>query len=151
VSPFQYLQRVVRDWANFDDETWEDAETRKNYGVLAEPTGERWSVGECEAQMKLHLDQHFGDEVKERESVDTLKEMYGSVSCWLFPSPGLKVAESKKRKWDGSLGEIDEDFLRFVDIFCKDLFNNDKMLTQKVLGEDLSVNSFVSVFETLTE
>jgi len=150
-KPFQYLQLVVRDWANFDDETWEDAETRQKFGVSGLPGGERWSEADCRAQMRLHLAQHFGEDVRERESVDTLKEMFGSISAYLLPNPGLKVAESKKRKWDGSLADIDEDFLRFVQNLCKDLFADGAVITQKVLGSELFVDSFVEVVETLAQ
>lgn len=141
---------VVRDWANFDDETWEDAENRSKFGVAAVPGGERWSEADCRAQMRLHWAQHFGDEVRERESVDTLTQLFGQLSAFLLPNPGLKVAESKKRRWDGSLTDIDEDFLRFVESLCNDLFSDSSVITQKVLGSELCVDSFVDVVETLT-
>lgn len=124
---------------------------REKYGLKGEPKGERWTIDECKAQMRQHLDQHFGSEIRERESVDTLSDMFGSVSAFLLPNPGLKVAESKKRKWDGTLEDIDEDFLRFVDTFCRELFSNDTVLTQKVLGSEMSVDGFADVFETLSQ
>ena len=34
----------------------------------------------------------------------------------------MKVAESRKRKWDGNLADIDEDFVRFVDELCNQVF-----------------------------
>merc|ERR1719223_1875352 len=99
--------------------------------------------------MQWHLEQHFGAGVKERESVDTLYEMFGEISAWLYPSPGLKVAESKKRKWDGNLEEVDEDFVRFLDHHCKSVFSD--IRTQRVLGQELSPDSFVDVVETLVQ
>lgn len=70
--------------------------------------------------MAWHFGQHFGEQVKEKESVDTLRGLFQNVSCFLLPSPGLKVAESRKRRWDGGLDDIDEDFVRFLDELCKE-------------------------------
>jgi hypothetical protein len=61
--------------------------------------------------------------------------------------PGMKVAESRKRKWDGNLADIDEDFVRFVDELCNQVFG--EIRTQKVLGQDLAPQSFAKVVETL--
>ncbi len=60
---------------------------------------------------------------------------------------GLKVAESRKRKWDGNLQDIDEDFVRFVDSLCQKTFGD--IRTQQVLGQDLAPQSFAKVVETL--
>ncbi|CAD7930941.1 unnamed protein product [Amoebophrya sp. A25] len=145
-QPFQYLEMVVRDWPSFDDETWDDDGLCKTYGVRKKPE-DRWSVDLCEKQMQWHLDQHFGPDVKDRESIDTLYEMFGEVKSWLYPAPGLKVSESKKRRWDGTLEEIDEDFVRFVDLHCRRTFGD--IRTQRVFGVDLSPDTFADVVETL--
>jgi len=147
-KPFQYLELVVRDWPCFDDETFEDDSLCKAYEVRKRPVGnERWSVDLCEKQMQWHLDQHFGPDVKEREAIDTLYELFEEIKPWLYPSPGLKVSESKKRRWDGDLKEIDEDFVRFVDLHCRRTFSD--VRCQKVFGTDLSPDTFADVVEML--
>ncbi len=88
-----------------------------------------------------------GSDVKERESIETLYEMFDDIKAWLYPAPGLKVSESKKRKWDGTLEEIDEDFVRFVDLHCRRTFR--EVRTQRVFGTDLSPDTFVDIVETL--
>jgi len=148
--PFQFLQLVVRDWPCFDDETWDDSSNRQQYNVPA-VSGERWSVTHCRKQMEWHFKQHFGEEVKDRESVDTLNEMFNTISCYLLPSPGMKVCESRKRKWDGNLTDVDEDFTRFIDVFVKEEVFNEPVKVNQVLGGDLSPDSFVTVVETLVE
>ena len=89
----------------------------------------------------------LGPDVKDRESIDTLYDLFGEVNAWLYPAPGLKVSESKKRRWDGTLEDIDEDFVRFIDLHCKRTFSDIK--TQKVFGVQLSPDSFTEVVETL--
>lgn len=151
--PFQHLQLLVRDWPYFDDDTFDDPQVRARYqvGGPPNPSWHRWPTEMCEAQFREHLDQHFGEDIKERDSVDTVTDMFKQVSCFLLPTPGLKVAESKKRKWTGQLEDIDEDFLRFVDRCCEGLFGGSEVLVQKVLGQDLGPDSFVEVVCALTD
>jgi len=148
-KPFQYLEFCVRDWANFEDETFEDAEVRAKYRVPEVPEGSRWSMKHCQAQCQIHKDQHMGEEIKERNTVDMLEQMFEEIQVYLLPNPGMKVAESRKRKWDGNLNDIDEDFLRFVESYCHKLFGTTNV--QGILGQDLSPDTFPQVFEALLE
>lgn len=148
-KPFQYLEFCVRDWVNFDDETFDNPDVRAKFGLPAIKEGARWSTRHCEAQAQLHKSQHMGEDVKERNTVDMLEQMFEEIQVYLLPSPGMKVAESRKRKWDGNLADIDEDFVRFVDTYCNKLFGT--TLVQGILGQDLSPDTFPSVFEALLE
>jgi len=147
-APFKHLQFLVRDWPNFDDETFDDEPMCKKYRVNR-PTGERWTEEHCVAQAKAHRDQHMGPDVKERNTVDMLEQMFQRIELSLLPSPGQAVAESRKR-WNGDVASIDEDFLRSVDRFCSSILSGN-VVVQGILGQDLSPDTFPHVFSALIE
>lgn len=148
-APFQHLEFLVRDWSNFDDETFDDAKIREQYSVGPINGLTRWTEKHCEAQGRLHKDQHMGPDIKERNTVAMLEQMFQHIGLCLLPNPGLKVAESRKRKWNGDIVDIDEDFLRSVDSYCNQLFSSVNI--QGILGQDLSPDTFPQVFEALIE
>eukprot|EP00397_Hematodinium_sp_SG-2012_P008849 GEMP01008918.1.p1 GENE.GEMP01008918.1~~GEMP01008918.1.p1 ORF type:complete len:618 (+),score=105.59 GEMP01008918.1:140-1993(+) len=148
-APFQYLEFLVRDWSNFDDETFDDPQVVEKYSVTPVKGLDRWTEKHCEAQARIHRDQHMGPDVKERNTINMLEQMFQHISVFLLPNPGLKVAESRKRKWNGDIKDIDEDFLRSVDSYCRKLFAD--VNVQGILGQDLSPDTFPQVFEALID
>ena len=94
---FQSLQYIVRDWDNFDDDTWEQRdgdEARKErlrkYNVTPVSRGDKnWDEKHCEEQMRLHKDMHLGGQTTAQRSVENLKSYFkDDLSVFLLPRPG---------------------------------------------------------------
>jgi len=119
--PFQSLDFLVRDWANFEDE---------------------WSVEQCRAQMREHLDRHLNpNRVTEGTTAEALYSMFGQINCFCLPHPGTKI---QKSAWTGQISDIDVDFLRFVDIYIRETFSQG-LQPKTVLGAELTTNTFPHV------
>eukprot|EP00746_Dinoflagellata_sp_MGD_P135675 gnl/MRDRNA2_/MRDRNA2_69722_c0_seq1.p1 gnl/MRDRNA2_/MRDRNA2_69722_c0~~gnl/MRDRNA2_/MRDRNA2_69722_c0_seq1.p1 ORF type:complete len:794 (+),score=150.62 gnl/MRDRNA2_/MRDRNA2_69722_c0_seq1:86-2467(+) len=149
LRPFQELQVLVRDWVNFDDNTWQDAQKRRDYSVSEQVVGmQRWPVDACLKQMDLHFQDQFGPESRDRKAVDSLYNMFNKLSAFLLPLPGKDVQRSWS--WSGDIADIDEDFMRFLDLFMVKTFSSD-LTPQQVMGQDLSPNRFAEVVGGLAE
>ncbi|KAF4665462.1 Alkyltransferase-like protein 1 [Perkinsus olseni] len=127
-KPFQCLEFLVRDWANFDDDM---------------------SIKDCVAQMKEHLDQHMDEHrVRDDSTAVALNKMFESVSCFCLPHPGLKI---QKKGWSGRLGDIDPDFIRFLDLYVRSVFTDPHLHAKSILGKTLSPQTFGPVVNAFVE
>lgn len=121
--PFQELQFLVRDWANFDD---------------------TWSYDRCKSQMSEHLAQHLtAPEVADKDKIKSLVEHFRQITCSLLPHPGLKIGKSN---WDGTLADLSADFLGFLEKYVESVF--DSVEPKQILGKSLTHSSFHPVFES---
>ncbi|KAF4670320.1 Alkyltransferase-like protein 1 [Perkinsus chesapeaki] len=127
-KPFQCLEFLVRDWANFDDDM---------------------TVRECVAQMNEHLAQHMDEHrVREDSTAVALNKMFESVSCFCLPHPGLMI---QKKGWSGKLADIDPDFIRFLDFYVRSVFTDPHLHAKSILGKDLSPQTFGPVVNAFVE
>lgn len=119
--PFQSLDFLVRDWANFED---------------------AWSVEECRAQMREHLDRHLNPgRVAQGSTAEALYSMIGRIGCYCLPHPGTKM---QRAAWTGAIADLDDDFLRFVDTYVRETFSQG-LEPKTVLGAELTTNTFQHV------
>jgi len=129
-KPFQTLDFLVRDWANFEEE---------------------WTVAQCKRQMKQHLDKHCDPtRVVENSTAELLHTMFRRIGCFCLPHPGLKI---QKAAWTGNVTDIDSDFVRFMDEYVHEVFT-EALEPKSIIGSDLStitfplvVRKFVEVFQ----
>jgi len=112
--PFQSLDFVVRDWRHFKD---------------------NWTVEQCREQMAEHLSRHVNPKkVVENSTAEALQSMFQRISCFCFPHPGLAI---EKETWSGDIKDISPDFVRFMDVYARQVFSED-LDTKTILGSELS-------------
>merc|ERR1719203_912117 len=118
VKPFQSLDFLVRDWANFED---------------------TWTMKECREQMREHLARHVDPtKVVEKSTPEALQAMFERIGCFCMPHPGLKI---QRAAWSGAVKDISPDFIRFIDEYVQEVFTTG--LDQKtLLGASLSTTTF---------
>lgn len=88
--------------------------------------------GEAFLELVLALrDDQKDSQNKLRES---LRDCYETIQCCLFPYPGKKVACSAD--FDGSLSEIDEDFVEQLKLFIPKIFGYSNLQVKKINGVD---------------
>lgn len=116
--PFQALDFLVRDWKYFRPE---------------------WSFDQCRNQMQEHINK-FVDPAKvvENSTAEALNSMFKHISCFCMPHPGFAI---ESEDWSGNLSDLDQDFVRFMDTYVREVFA--KALDVKViLGQELSTLTF---------
>jgi len=120
-SPFQSLDFLVRDFAHFK----EDA-----------------SVPECMEAMEKHLQRHVNQEsTLENSTAKDLHTMFRRLRCFCLPNPGKKI---EKESWTGKLPDLEPDFIRFVDLYVREVFTSD-LHPKNILGLELSTITFQHV------
>jgi len=123
-TPFQSLDFLVRDWANFEDE---------------------WTLEKCKEQMAQHRDRHLNPEkVVENSTAEALQCMFERIECWCLPHPGLKI---NKATWTGNVDDIDPDFVRFLDEYVHQVFS-EGLKVKRILGSEMTSQTFPKVFQT---
>jgi len=116
--PFQSLDFLVRDWRHFRDD---------------------WSVDQCMEQMQQHLSRHVNPQkMVENSTAEALHAMFNRLQCFCLPHPGLII---EKDTWTGKVADIHRDFVRFMDLYVRDVFTTG-LSTKKILGSELSTMSF---------
>eukprot|EP00490_Sorites_sp_Unknown_P025588 CAMPEP_0114676554 /NCGR_PEP_ID=MMETSP0191-20121206/49376_1 /TAXON_ID=126664 /ORGANISM="Sorites sp." /LENGTH=585 /DNA_ID=CAMNT_0001947717 /DNA_START=89 /DNA_END=1846 /DNA_ORIENTATION=+ len=116
--PFQSLDFLVRDWRHFRDD---------------------WTVEQCKEQMEQHLSRHVNPQkMVENSTAEALHAMFKRLNCFCMPHPGLII---EKDTWSGNVADISKDFIRFMDIYVRDVFS-EGLSTKKILGSELSTMSF---------
>mmetsp|Transcript_64535 Transcript_64535/g.120101 ORF Transcript_64535/g.120101 Transcript_64535/m.120101 type:complete len:583 (-) Transcript_64535:41-1789(-) len=119
--PFQSLTFLIRDWRNFRDD---------------------WSMEQCTKQMHEHMERHMNPKSANENSTTTaLKRMFHDIGVWCLPHPGFAI---EKETWSGDVNDIQDDFIRFVDIYMHKTFTSE-LDTKKMLGAPLSSLSFSEV------
>jgi len=133
VKPFQTLDFLVRDWANFEDE---------------------WTMEECKQQMADHLRRHVDPKtVVENSTAEAMQNMFENIGCFCMPHPGRKIQNSK---WNGNVNDIEPDFIRFIDEYVSEVFTTG-LEVKSLLGQELStftlphvLRDFVKSFQDST-
>lgn len=133
VKPFQTLDFLVRDWANFEDE---------------------WTMQECKAQMAQHLTRHVDPKsVVENGTAEAMQNMFDRIGCFCMPHPGTVI---QKAKWTGNVRDISPDFIRFLDEYVQEVFTTG-LDVKTLLGQELSATTlpyvlrdFVKSFQDAT-
>lgn len=121
--PFQCLDFLVRDWRNF----------RKDM-----------TMEQCSEQMKEHMARHVNPKrVKENSTAEVLNNMFHRISCHCLPHPGLAIQEDC---WGGEVADISPDFIRFIDVYVKEVFRTE-LKPKQILGSDLSALTFPHVLK----
>mmetsp|Transcript_16346 Transcript_16346/g.37705 ORF Transcript_16346/g.37705 Transcript_16346/m.37705 type:complete len:581 (-) Transcript_16346:66-1808(-) len=128
--PFQSLTFLIRDWRNFRD---------------------GWSMDDCTKQMQEHMERHMNPkQANENSTTTALKRMFHEIGVWCLPHPGFAI---EKETWSGDVSDIQDDFIRFVDIYMHKTFTSE-LETKRMLGAPLSslsfgevVRSFVRAFQ----
>eukprot|EP00933_Yihiella_yeosuensis_P033494 TRINITY_DN2719_c0_g4_i2.p1 TRINITY_DN2719_c0_g4~~TRINITY_DN2719_c0_g4_i2.p1 ORF type:complete len:583 (+),score=118.18 TRINITY_DN2719_c0_g4_i2:88-1836(+) len=116
--PFQSLDFLVRDWRHFQEE---------------------WTVDQCREQMQQHLDRHVNPKkVVENSTSEALVAMFHDLSCFCMPHPGLAI---EREKWTGKVSDISSDFIRFADVYVRQVFS-EALAPKKILGSELSTITF---------
>ncbi|CAK9040794.1 unnamed protein product [Durusdinium trenchii] len=116
--PFQSLDFLVRDWRHFRDD---------------------WTVEQCKDQMQQHLSRHVNPQkMVENSTAEALHAMFKRLNCFCLPHPGLII---EKDTWSGNVSDINKDFIRFMDLYVRDVFSTG-LSTKKILGSELSTMSF---------
>lgn len=116
--PFQSLDFLVRDWRHFRDD---------------------WTVEQCKEQMQQHLSRHVNPQkMVENSTAEALHAMFKRLNCFCMPHPGLVI---EKDTWSGNVSDISKDFIRFMDLYVRDVFT-EGLSTKKILGSELSTMSF---------
>jgi len=116
--PFQSLDFLCRDWKNFRDD---------------------WTVEQCMEQMEQHLMKHVNPQkMVENSTAEALHGMFQRLKCFCMPHPGFAI---EKETWNGQVTDIHHDFLRFADLYVRDVFTN-ALAPKKILGQELSTITF---------
>merc|ERR1719330_1533722 len=73
-KPFQSLDFLVRDWANFEDE---------------------WTMEQCREQMQQHLNRHVDpSQIVDNSTAEAMQNMFDRIGCFCMPHPGLKIQKA---------------------------------------------------------
>lgn len=126
---FGSLEFVVRDWEHFE---------------------ETWNASMCVDQMLEHLDSHINTDnitnPSRCEIVERLKASFNTVGCFGLPHPGRRIP---RHNWEGSIQDIDPDFLKLLDILFTDMFSEDQfVLRQQVVGQHMLPEDFGRIMTT---
>lgn len=126
-KPFQSLDFLVRDWANFEDE---------------------WTLDRCKEQMQEHLGKHTDPEqVVDNDTAVTMQGMFGRINCFCLPHPGLKIT---KQAWGGNVKDVSTDFVRFLDDYVQEVFTTG-LEVKTLMGAELTATSFPFVLREFTK
>ncbi|XP_071454214.1 atlastin isoform X2 [Hetaerina americana] len=125
-TPFQRLQFLVRDWS-FPYEA--------DYG-------EKGGRIILDRRLKLSDNQHA-----ELKSIRRhIRQCFTSISCFLMPHPGLKVATNPK--FDGRLSDIEPDFKEQLQILIPLLLAPENLVLKKISGQDVKAKELVQYFKS---
>ena len=115
--PFHDLEFLVRDWAHF---------------------GSGMSMAECDAQASTHGKKFF-DHPRSGSSAELVNSVFESVRISCLPHPGIRFLN------EGSLADLDQDFVRFVDSYVRRVTAVTKPLV--LFGNDVTPPMFCSLVE----
>lgn len=132
-KPFQKIEFLVRDWQNFDDED---------------------EIEQCEKEMVEYLDTVLKERTASdlKDTRDQIKSCFDDISCYMFTHPGNKVTN---KKYEGSVKQIDETFLTFLNRYCKKVFDGNNLVPKSIHGRELTaaelgayIKAYASMFES---
>merc|ERR1719433_863011 len=94
--------------------------------------------------MAVHFDKHLSPKkVVEASTAEALHTMFRRLSCFCLPHPGMAI---EKETWSGSVRDIEPDFLRFADLYVKQVFS-EGLHPKVILGSELTTITFPLVLE----
>ena len=115
-KPFQRLQFLVRDWANFKEQWPESGEG----AALRERESQAYS--NLREEMQEYLDRLIrtrGD-ISLQSTRDQISRCFERVDCFMLPHPGIPIT---KPNYDGSIKVLDSSFCGLVDQFARLVFD----------------------------
>ncbi|XP_077529842.1 uncharacterized protein LOC144142311 isoform X2 [Haemaphysalis longicornis] len=122
-APFQKLVFLVRDWAHVSD-AQHGAQGGQNI-------------------LNKRLDTSGRD--NEQEILRRLiKSSFSELGCFLMPYPGRQVATGQPA--EGCLPDMEEDFKHHLREFVESLLGNDKLVTKRINGTEVSCKEWVKYF-----
>jgi atlastin len=109
-KPFQHIEFLVRDWQNFDDEE---------------------SLVAMEESMTKYLDTVISERTASdlQDTRNQIISCFDEITCYGLCHPGKYVT---KKTYSGDVGNIDNQFLRMLDHYCRRVFDC-KTLKPKVI------------------
>jgi atlastin len=115
-KPFQKIEFLVRDWQHFEEE--------EDYAKM-------------ETEMKAYLDKVIADrDAKDlQETREQIVSCFEDISCYGLCHPGMQVV---KKKFDGDVKAMDEDFLHLLDRYCQRVFNMDNLEPKSIQGRQVT-------------
>eukprot|EP00929_Paragymnodinium_shiwhaense_P114657 TRINITY_DN83120_c0_g1_i1.p1 TRINITY_DN83120_c0_g1~~TRINITY_DN83120_c0_g1_i1.p1 ORF type:complete len:593 (-),score=195.31 TRINITY_DN83120_c0_g1_i1:352-2130(-) len=117
-AAFQHLDFLIRDWRNYRDAD---------------------SIAKCREMMNEHLAKHTDpDRLRQKDTATALRAMFQNLGCFGLPHPGRKI---EKESWTGDVKDLERDFVRFVDIYIREVFTTN-LKTKKILGTELTTLTF---------
>ncbi|XP_046402727.1 atlastin isoform X2 [Ischnura elegans] len=125
-TPFQRLQFLVRDWS-FPYEA--------DYG-------EKGGQKILDRRLKLSENQH----ASLRSIRQHIRQCFTSISCFLMPHPGLKVATNPK--FDGRLSDIEPDFKEQLHLLIPLLLAPENLVLKEISGEKVKAKELVQYFKS---
>jgi len=121
-KPFQRLQFLVRDWANFD-EAWPEIGPDE---AGANPEEARARQTQSYNKLREEMQTYLTKLIKTRGDAslqstrDQIARCFERVDCFLLPHPGIPVT---KPNYDGSLKALDQGFRGLLDQFARLVFD----------------------------
>jgi atlastin len=131
-KPFQHLQFLVRDWANFDTE-W------------APPAPSAPAVAALRLEMQSELKKVIAYRSKSdlQSTRDQIERCFERVDAWLLPHPGSKVTNPR---YDGQLEALDPLFRLLVDRLARHVFDQ-TLEPKRVQSRHISAPELLAFFD----
>lgn len=144
-KPFQRLQFLIRDWANFEESFPGD----DGDGASTEEKNARhsWYL-KLRAEMQSYLTKLIktrGD-ADLQSTRDQIARCFERVDCFMLPHPGLPAT---KPNYDGSLKLLDASFCELVDRFARLIFD-EQLEPKRVQKRHITGIELANYFEVYT-
>lgn len=148
-KPFQRLQFLVRDWANFS-EAWPE----EDGGGEADKAHRE---EECYARLRGEMKDYLAKLVTARSDADLqstrdqIARCFERVDCFLLTHPGIAAT---KPNFSGSVAALDGSFIGLVNRFARLVFEEQleakRIHTRKITAPELAnyFEAYVSLFQT---
>ena len=138
-KPFQHLQFLVRDWANFDTE-WptQSASFSSNQSEVQ-------AIADLRGEMKSELSKviSYRDKSDLQSTREQISRCFETVDAWLLPHPGTKVTN---KSYDGKLDVLDPLFRVLVDRLARHIFD-ECLEPKRVHSRHVTAPEMLSFFE----
>lgn len=127
-KPFQKLLFIVRDWP------------------YAEDSGYGWNgTAIIDESLATNEDQTEGM----RDLRNQIKSSFEEIGAFLMPHPGMAVARGQN--FNGSLQQIDPDFVTYVKELTPELFAPENLIVKKINGQKVRARDLVQYLQTYTD
>mmetsp|Transcript_37072 Transcript_37072/g.86486 ORF Transcript_37072/g.86486 Transcript_37072/m.86486 type:complete len:646 (-) Transcript_37072:406-2343(-) len=126
-KPFQRIEFLVRDWQNFDEDDLDDLD-----------------IPALTSSMSSYLESVLMEPAGQSDLADTRRQIeacFVETKCFLLPHPGIAVT---KKKFDGTVANIDPSFLALLDEYCQRVFDPSSLEPKMINGRALNPASFTN-------